>query len=225
MCSLYVQASKRQLPDKSKENAVWQKLSVEVRTSLGVSQNYSPWTGGANFAGEGLSLTQRVVDILNVVAIKVMQADASRRSGPQCLEHVYVDVSQSHARLNFTRRNGLTGAFTTATELYSYKEDRVVLPHEMMWMHGFPVDCSVPSTISPGAFKDMIGNGMSLPSLATMVWALQVMMARGFEAPEGSAMEVKRVKNVVGNDLEMGAQEIGKVVKPRSRPLKCRRTL
>ena len=38
-------------------------------------------------------------------------------------------------------------------------------------------------------------------------------------------MEVKRVKNVVGNDLEMGAQEIGKVVKPRSRPLKCRHTL
>ena len=125
--------------------------------------------------------TERTCDLLDIVAAQTL---LQNRSMPvdEALRNVYVDISQSHTRMNWSRRS-IVGTFTTSTELYSFAADRIILPCEMAWLHGFPRSMRVPREMSPKALKDAVGNGMSLPSLGAMLYALRIMRAREFEVP------------------------------------------
>ena len=150
----------------------WRSHSKSIRAALGVTMSCAPWTTKSNFVGEGLNLTPRVLDLLDLTTIKVLE-DRNRnlRSG---MKHIYVDVSQSVLRDCFTSGDEVSPCFTTSTEMYSFAEDRVILPQEMLSMHGYQ-SVAVPNSVSPRDLKRMVGGGMSLPCVGTVLAALHVM--------------------------------------------------
>eukprot|EP00439_Symbiodinium_sp_Y106_P034527 s6144_g4.t1 len=170
------------LTDPAGQLAVWKEESSRIRATLGVSQKFRPWTSWECFVGEGVAKTPRVLDLI-VVAACVFLAEKNAKS----LKDHFVDYSQSHGRRKWTNRSGVNPTLTTRSELYSFGEDRVVLPFELLRMHGFPADIVLPSDISPRQMRSIVGNGMSLPCLGTILWSLHVMKHRSFEAPATAA--------------------------------------
>ena len=158
---------------------VWKQESAQVRAQLGVSRHFKPWTSRGEFAGEGIPHSARVLDFLDVAA-------SARLSDGLTLQDFYCDYSQSHGRRKWTNSRGCNPTFTTATELYAFGADRVVLPWEMLLMHGFPSNTRVPQSLRQTTLKSMVGNGMSCACVGTLLWGLHVMRHRQFEAPEMS---------------------------------------
>ena len=148
-----------------------------------MSKNFKPWTTRENFVGEGVPKTARVLDILDVAACEHLSQNTDARAPRTRFASSFCDYSQSHGRRNWTKPNGSNHTFTRSTELYSYGEDRLVLPYEMLLMHGYPPDIVLPQELTQRKLKEMVGNGMSLPCLGTVLWALHIMRYRQFEAP------------------------------------------
>ena len=155
----------------------WKKESAEARDSLGLGLAFAGWTERPSFAGEGVSLTPRVLDLLNVTAAKILL-----KEGKDKLLHTFLDVSQSLSRNAFTRPCGLVPCITTSTEMYSYAQDRVVLPEELLGMHGvITARFAVPDNLPPRELKNMAGGCLSCPCLGSVMWSWHVMRARRFD--------------------------------------------
>ena len=116
------------LPPQGRERTgkalAWHAQSARLREDLGISPTCRIWTVRKGFAGEGLQHTERTRDILDIVAAKILASD-SQAAAAQLFKNAYVDISQSHARLNWTRYSGVCGTMTTSTELYSFHHDRL----------------------------------------------------------------------------------------------------
>ena len=170
--------------------AKWQVQSSTLRSATGVSQGWNGWTSLPGFRAEGISLTKRVRDLIDVGAAKhlmrscgTVALDAATMK--QELEHVYADVSQGHCRQPWTKtsfcratQKCLTQAspcFTGSTIMYSYGKDRFVHPQEMARMMGWPEDVELSSSISQCKYKQMIGNSVALPCLGSIIWTFYVM--------------------------------------------------
>jgi hypothetical protein len=88
------------------------------------------------------------------------------------MQHVYVDTSQSHGRRCFTSDSGNTNCLTTSTQLYSFGRDSLVLAKELMFLQGHKRDIVIPSGMSDAKLADLAGEGICLPCLASVLWAL-----------------------------------------------------
>ena len=157
---------------------------------LEISLTAAVWTSRDEFVAEGLRLSARHQDLIDTLAVKLLLAKRGQHA-LDVLKDTYLDISQGHDRMKHSRADGVACTFTTSTLLYPYSEDRVVLPFEMMLMHGFPRSAIAPRSIGQRALKDMVGNGMSLPCLATMIWAFWVMRNRQFEAPQQTPLQIR----------------------------------
>jgi site-specific DNA-cytosine methylase len=160
----------------------WVIESAKWRTTLNMSPNFKPWSSLSSFSGDGVSQTDRVLDILDCVAeckLKTMSLPRTALNVKEHLKDVYCDYSQSHGRHCFTGSKGINHTFTTMTEMYSYCRDSIVLPIEMLLLHGFPKDIQIPDSMTPGQLKTMVGNGMCLPCLATIVHCLDLVKPLG----------------------------------------------
>ena len=111
--------------------------------------------------------------MLDLTAAKAL----SRPGAAKGLKDIYVDVSQSLDRNCFSSAEGIVPCFTSSTELYSYGQDRIILPEEMLAMHGFGA-VTVPDSVDIRDLKRMAGTGMSLPCLGTILLAFQMMNTR-----------------------------------------------
>ncbi|CAE7208812.1 unnamed protein product [Symbiodinium sp. CCMP2456] len=167
---------------KTAQDLEWQLHSAQLRETLGISVSSKIWTGKATFQGLGLGLTDRVQDALDVTAAKILSRKAKNTS--ETLMNTVLDVSQSIARGTFTKQSGVHPCFTTSSELYSYREDRVILGVEMLAILGYPRDMIIPEDFTNRQLKRLAGNTISLPCLGMMLWSFQVMRRRNFEAPD-----------------------------------------
>eukprot|EP00438_Fugacium_kawagutii_P006182 Skav207470 [mRNA] locus=scaffold3545:482683:483165:- [translate_table: standard] len=137
---------------------------------MGVSPDFSPWTGQPTFQGHGMKLTERTKDILNVVAISHMKAtklgvDRADWKG------VYVDVSQNLSRKSWTEPGGSLKCLCTSTSLYSFFADRQILPLETLFAQGYPTSLRL-GGLTQSDLKDFAGEGMCLPCIASVLWAV-----------------------------------------------------
>ena len=132
----------------------WKTESAEAREALGISRAFQGWTDRDGFAGEGLALTDRVVDLLNVTAARLLG-----QGGPEYLMAAVVDVSQSVSRCTYTKPDLRHPCLTTSSEWYSFREDRIVLPQELMCMHGFVGTVHIPADLLLRDLKHMVGGG------------------------------------------------------------------
>ena len=154
--------------------AKWKMQSRACRAELGLSDSFHPWTGRDAFAGEGLRLTPRVRDVLDLTAAKVFSRNLPSQRG---LTDIYVDVSQSLDRNCFTHADGSNPCFTGATELYSFAQDRIILPEEMLAFHGFG-HVEMPPSLGCRDLKRMAGTGMSLPCIGSILLSYHIMQTR-----------------------------------------------
>lgn len=150
----------------------WHKESLNERNSLNVSPGYSPWTSRASFKGTGLPLTDRVKDIIDIYVIRMMKEQQKTVAELEHdLEDCFIDVSQSHGR-HCHSREGMNKCLCTSTMLYSYGQDRLVLPIESIYMQGYPVTLQVPRHFTGAQLRDFSGEGMCLPCIASVMRAL-----------------------------------------------------
>lgn len=151
----------------------WQKDSLTIRNRLGVSPGFAPFTGHPSFVGYGLPKTRRVHDLLDCFVIsKMKELDKPFNHAMEVMSEMFMDVSQSHTRNAHTGSDGCQKCLTTATQNYSFSQDRLVLPLELLHWQGYPSTLKVPFNVSQNDLRDFAGEGMFLPSLATVVWSI-----------------------------------------------------
>ena len=150
----------------------WKADSITFRNKLGVSPSFSPWTSRPGFAARGLRLTPRTKDIIDCVAIQVMKTKnlplTEMESG---MKGMFLDVSQSLHRKAYTQA-GVNRCLTTSSVLYSYEHDRLVTPPELLYFQGYPRTLKIPPSLSSAELRDLAGEGMTLPCLAMVLWAI-----------------------------------------------------
>lgn len=156
----------------------WKEDSVNFRNRLGISPSFSPWTGRPGFKGAGLSLTPRVKDLIDcVVAARMKALDLSAKDIEPEMSRIFLDVSQSLQRNAYSYGDGdrkVHKCLTTSSSLYSFSSDRLITPVELLAFQGFPKSIKIPHSISGNDLKTFVGESMSLPCLATVIWALFV---------------------------------------------------
>ena len=150
----------------------WKADSITFRNKMNVSPTFAPWTGRESFKAKGIRLTPRTTDIIDCCAIQFMKSNnVAAKDLPTAMKGVFLDISQSLQRKAYTA-NGLNRCLTTSSCIYSFEHDRLVTPLETLFFQGFPKSLKIPMGISAGDIKDMAGEGMTLPCLATVMWGL-----------------------------------------------------
>lgn len=85
------------------------------------------------------------------------------------MEDVFVDVSQNPVRRAFTNSEGIAKCIHTATSLYSYQRDGVILPLELLIFQGHSLDTVIPERMRPKQVHDVAGQAICLPCLGLIV--------------------------------------------------------
>ena len=180
-CLTYKCAAKLMLfdaQDPTSASKRWTADSRAVRSTLGVSENYKPWTSRRSFLGVGLPSSERILDVLDCYVASELkencgQADECARVDVRSLmDGKFIDVSQGVKRGTHSNKSGFVRTFTTSTILYDFSRDVVLSGYEMLLLHGFPREFVVPDGIPETEVRKVAGDGMSIPSLAAVIWCL-----------------------------------------------------
>ncbi len=86
----------------------------------------------------------------------------------------WVDISQSVARKPW----GALRTFTTSSQIYSFKEDRLLVPEEHFRLLGFGENL-VCGNLGPDELRKLAGEAMCVPCIALLVWS--VLLAASFD--------------------------------------------
>lgn len=148
---------------------------------MGVSADCKPWTTQPGFMGRGLRRTERALELIDLAAVQtlvsssqpnpIQRAQRDRAWMRKQLSGVLVDLSQNPVRRCFTK-NGKTPCLTTSSNLYCFKRDSLLLPEEYMMLQGHQRTISIPDAMTGKQVQELAGEGMSLPSLALIVWRM-----------------------------------------------------
>ena len=84
----------------------------------------------------------------------------------------FMDVSQSLRRHSHTNNAGFNHAFTTSSMLYSFDRDSVLSGKDMLVLHGQPKDMVFPPDVPDSSLRELAGEGMAIPCLASVIWSL-----------------------------------------------------
>ena len=150
---------------------------AQWREALQVPADFRLWS--PEMQGRGLSLTHRNKEILDLVAIEKLKTLGLKEA--ECLtwdqrksflKGVFCDVSQNPKFSSYTNQNGVTGCLATSTILYSYGKDRAVLPFEYILFQGHRRGIQFPTDMRSSEIKALAGEGMFLPSLGSVIWAM-----------------------------------------------------
>ncbi|CAE7439801.1 HIS7 [Symbiodinium sp. CCMP2592] len=163
-------------------NAVWKSDSIKWREQLQISNSYAPWTARPGTRLAGVPKQDRVRDLIDLCCADVLGGHVKGREVPKLLRDVFVDVSQSHARKPKTRKCGMHPCLTTSSTWYSYRLDRMLVPHENFLLQGHSRarmlrGCPVMPIAS---FQSLAGEGFAVPCIAAVLATiLEVIDFRG----------------------------------------------
>ena len=131
-----------------------------------------PWTACPHVLLKGCSKTARVRDILNCVWIKTCQDQGAAYTDMGVAKGLFADVSQSWSRRCFGPARKISLGCNTL--VYSFQEDRVLHPKELLLSLGYR---RLPQLRSLSASKqlNLVGEAINLPSLATVLYPLILM--------------------------------------------------
>ena len=145
----------------------------------------NPWST-AGFQLRGLSQTARVCEVLDLAVLDFMQPDdlcaanhARRRDAEsreilqsRCAD-LFSDPSQNPVRKPYTCPSSMVSrCLTTTSTVYSHGRDRVCLPVEHMLWQGHRLETKFPSSMRQSSIRELAGQGIALPCLATIVYCL-----------------------------------------------------
>lgn len=131
----------------------------------------------ATAALRGLRGTEREREILEVFLMTASLSKGLSLSEADLnivRQDLTADVSQN---LSWLRPDdpGVSTVFCTGARIYSFKEDRVLLPAELLAAVGWRIPGRQPPTcgsLSNHDVQDLVGECMALPCLAAAIWAL-----------------------------------------------------
>lgn len=150
----------------------WKADSITFRNKWNVLPQFAPWTSRPEFKAKGIRLTPRTKDLIDCCAIQFMKTNnVAAKDLPNAMKTMFLDLSQSLNRRAYTI-NGVNRCLTTSTCMYSFGRDRLVTPLETLYFQGFPKSLKMPLGVSQSDMKDMAGEGMTLPCLASVMWGV-----------------------------------------------------
>lgn len=183
---LNVQASLFSAVQEADQRA-WQRQMLEWKQRLGAIgawSNLKPWTCNPNRRFLGISCSARVMEMLDATCIDILggaEKTAEILAGPQparviesAMRDILIDVSQNPCRRPFSGSDGIARCIHTATALYSFRLDRILLPFELMLLQGHSESLLVPEGMRPKQLHDLAAVGIHLPTLAIIFTALMI---------------------------------------------------
>ena len=142
---------------------------------------HKPWTENRHNTFLGLRPTKRVLELINLaymLRLGTTQGVASlEQQEKEVLENMFVDISQNPCRKPWSGASGSSGTspcLTTSAVLYSFDRDSLVLPLELLFFQGHAKDIRLPQTMKQAAIRDLAGEGICLPCLATILAGLSM---------------------------------------------------
>ena len=133
-------------------------------------------------------MTDRVKDLIDLTVaqrLKVagkLHQPISGQEMKDLMKGVWLDVSQSHSRRVTTSVAKLQRTVTTSSIIYDFERDSVLLSTEHFKIQGHTVECyKFPEGMSARKIKSLAGEGMALPSVGSVIWAL--FLAKRFPEP------------------------------------------
>ncbi len=169
------------------DQPAWQRQMLEWKQTMGATgawSNLKPWTCNPNRRFLGISTSNRVMEMLDATCVEILggaRKTAEILAGPQparyiesAMRDILIDVSQNPCRRPFSQSDGLARCLHTATALYSFRLDRIVLPFELMLLQGHTESLLVPEGMRPKQLHDLAAVGIHLPSLAIIFTALMI---------------------------------------------------
>ena len=118
---------------------------------------------------------KRSLDLLDCSVISAAKKARKTVTGVQCeLADKLIDISQSHERRPLP--GGTNRCLTTSSRLFWFQQRRLLTGIEHMLLQGYtlPMITAVPKTVSNNDLKDIAGEGIALPCLGSIVWALKL---------------------------------------------------
>ena len=155
----------------------WQADSAAWRASLGVLPAFNPYTKTLDLdkAGLGLLPSKRVLDLLDCNVMQAAKrAKKTVRATQPLLQETLLDVSQSHARGGMPSVGNPNRCLTTSSRLWSFAQSRVLSGTEHLLLQGHTMPLQVPHGVSQTDLRRWSGEGIALPCLATVLWALKL---------------------------------------------------
>lgn len=160
-------------------NAKWKLSSAKWRKELGVTQEYSPYTqkikgeGSLGLLGLGEKPPKRTLDLIDCCVLQVCKkARKAVHHADDLLKNHMVDVSQNHDRRPLSSPPAAR-ALTTSSKLYIFDQKRLLTPEEHLLLQGYNETAVVrPKGVSGSDLRRMAGEGIALPCLGTIIWAL-----------------------------------------------------
>ena len=142
---------------------------------MGVPESKSkPWSPYMDRAS-GFQPTQRVETILDLVAVQhlgLQNTDMPFAGKKRLLRDVFCDISQNPKFKAYSSDSGKAPCLATSTTLYSFGEDRLILPIELLYFQGHSRGIKIPDAMRSSQVRDLAGEGMAVPCLGTVIWAL-----------------------------------------------------
>ena len=153
----------------------WVSQSIRWKNKLGLPGDFNPFTPSKLFKGRGLNgTTKRTLDLIDCCVMD--HCKRAKTTVAQCvptMSEVLLDFSQCHDRKPFSN-DGVARTLTTSTHLYYFGQDRVCIGLEHLLLQGYDKNVCLPETMSESDLRRMAGEGIALPCLALLVWALFV---------------------------------------------------
>ena len=149
-----------------------------------------PWTqpaGLARPACRGLSRTSRARDLVDVavlsncerIGIKPMAVASSAAARTAVAHGLFLDVSQSIGRKPW--RDGRVQTLTTASRIFSFEDDAVVLDEELYGSYGrhVDVDAAKGRGVTRVDLKRFLGNTLAVQPISTILHCMVAAIGRG----------------------------------------------
>ena len=156
------------------ETGSWGSQIAEWRQKLGLPERLSaPWT--PEMQGNLCPTTKRVRAILDTVAAQhlgLQNLDLKFGGKKRLLQEVYCDISQNPKFKAFSNQSGVAPCLATSTQMYSFGQDRMVLPIELLYWQGHSRGIKIPNRMRSSEIRNLAGEGMMVPCLGTLIWAL-----------------------------------------------------
>jgi hypothetical protein len=159
--------------------AQWKVDSANWRSKLNITPDFAPWTSQCSFENMP-ALPPRVLDLMDCAAmhqLNLCKLTFSSANMQNSLKGILLDTSQSHERKTMTNVNGIAPCLTTSSTLYSFDRKGMVLGFEHMLLQGHRSDIQVPETMTDHDLRVLAGEGIALPCLGTIVWAMLITKA------------------------------------------------
>ena len=161
---------------RARRGPAWKVQLTAWRGKLSMPESCKLWSSGSKAV-----LTERMKGILDAVAFEKLGAaglSMNFKERRTALSNVFCDVSQNPMFRTFTNSVGITGCLSTSTCLFSFGRDDFVLPIELLYFQGHGRSLSIPPHMRQQQIRDLAGEGISLPCLGVIMWAIY--LTKGF---------------------------------------------